>query len=158
MRILPCSKTWCSCVQLRAGLRYIRLCNEVLVVDDDNRLCGNCVSFVPPDRPLRDIRNFFRHIGLGKTVIDELDLQIHRRTPDDVTRRLAGGQGIDNVIVNVVRIYLGIDGIRTGISARKSANKSTTSESSVVETILSCSLASSAAATCPLVGPISCTC
>ncbi len=88
--------------------RHPGLGQEGAVVGDGDRLGGDAVGLVAPHRPGRQPRRLPRDVAFGEAVVDELDLQVHRRAPDDVGGALPRLRLGQELLVELLGVQLGV--------------------------------------------------
>ena len=89
--------------------------HQPLVVDEDRGLVGRAVRLVLVHGPCRQLRRFGRRVGQRLAFVDQLDLQVHRRTPHHVGRALARCRFGDEAVVQLGRIEVAVLDLDVGI-------------------------------------------
>ncbi|MBK7514269.1 MAG: hypothetical protein IPI51_01310 [Betaproteobacteria bacterium] len=81
-----------QCRQRGVRARHLACGQAVAVVDQADRLVGGGIGLVFPHRPARQAGGMRADMARRMAVVDELDLQVHGRTPQHVGAASAVGQ------------------------------------------------------------------
>ena len=100
--------------QRRMRSRNLRLGQLLPVVRDAHRLIGRAVGLVLPHRPSRQVRHMRALIAQCVPVVDQFDLQVHRRAPQHVGRFAAFRE---EMLVQLDAAGLAVVDRMTGIAA-----------------------------------------
>jgi hypothetical protein len=99
----------------RMVLRDVVAGDEPLVVDEHGRLVRRAVRLVLVDGPRRQLRRFRRLVGHRLALVDELDLQVHRRAPHHVGAALSRRRFGDEAVVHLGRVHVVVFDLDVGI-------------------------------------------
>ncbi len=105
------------------GNRALQSFKRLLVINKCRRLKGKPVKFVAPLGPTRYRIDVFRLEPIGQPLIDQLDLQIHRRADDHIGFHFRVINIVHDNLIKFAGIELAINDVNVGIFRLKHLDK-----------------------------------